>query len=944
VIHAQNIDLLNPLSFTKSHGLPSASVYGICQDGDGRIWVGTQNGLAYLENGTFHKVTNSALPSTIHRIYSIHDSILYVIGILPTAIIKMNTRGEILKEYQLPNGKFHGPLVQFSESEEAIYYSDWGRVIKWTEHSIDTISRINGTILVSMSLTPSNGVLLNKSNGFFTVTDGKEEKLSSHESPISIVSGSGDTLICNSEGIYRFSSSGIDETFHEFSEPMRHQPIIFLEDDDGGLWIAGKSGDLRLVLNDISINLVDLLRIDNVQFTCVFQDAAGNIWCGTNGNGLMLFKKSLFSTPIELFKFRSSNIISVFKPENAPMFVSTLHGLYMQQTSNDWLEMPLAYGEYEQIEVHTGVAFDSFLLFGSNYQADQGFWELKNNSEYTSYLTYAAQLKVFDNTLYVGAWSLFAKIKPHQMKPAIFRAAVLRNPLQPGRTNSICQVDSGIVVGTENSILYLPKDDSIFKPMPTAYSDQRSYNELAKTLDETLWVGSSKGLLKWNGNVWKEVNIPNFKNTKPIHALCIDKLDRMWFGGEDGLYMYYDDDLIHYSDLNGLPSPVIKCIYNGHTDKNDILWIGTAKGLITANITNSPSEYIFQNPIVFEKLSVYNGASFTNPKTLELGSTQNSFEISFSTDQYFAPLPLSYRYRLNGSSNEWQITDQPIASFQSLGPGPYSLEVQAKTPGSLWSESSKLNFTILLPFWKKWEFFLTIALGLTALIAALSVWRVRRIKRLEQRRRKLDQKIVELEYRALSAGMNPHFIFNALNSIQQFIIPLQSREALEYLGDVSNLIRLNMQALGKRVVSLADELNLIELYFRIENHRLQDRLHLKLINKLWSDPKLISIPPLLIQPLVENAIWHGLSLLEKGGEIRITLTETEDFVEIEVSDNGIGLEAAAKNRKKHHESVGLNTTEERLNHHHHKNKFKIEEVLDPKGIVLGTRACFRLYK
>ena len=939
-LRAQKIDLLNPLHFTQDDGLPSASIYGICQDGDGRIWIGTENGLCYLENGSFHKVNNPELPAIIYRVYSTGDSILYVVGDLPPCIIKMTTSGRILSKYRSPDVLF-GPLLQFSASEEAIYFSNWKSIIRWTEEGTDTLGHIIGSNLQSISLTPSGGVLINKMNGLYTLKNGQEKLLSSEQSPISLVSKEGDTLIFNTKGIYRYRH-GQYETVHSRPTSTYHPPANVLRDNTGVFWIGGRNAELYLATEEFGIDLAALSGLSKTQFSAIYQDTDGNVWCGTNGNGLILFKKSLFSMPIELFSFKNTNVINVFSA-GKQTFISNTHGLFVLTSQNQWLEVPITYRRQRQTNIRTGVEFDSTIVIGGLLNMNDGLWPIELHEGLTANFTYATALAVFDNTLFIGCSGHFGQIRAHQMRNCHLRAAVVRNPVpQYSQFKDFCQVDSGVISSTLNSLLYLPKGDSIFQPMPMDYDDTRSYPALGKASDGSLWCASSRGLLRWQDNLWVQVHLPDFDDNQPLRALIIDKQNRIWFGGDRGLYMYQNGQILHYTYTNGLPSSVIKCLY--YEELEDILWVGTTEGIVKADIGNLPSQLRFDQEIVFKNLNVYNGESFSSLSSVNLESNENSFEVEFGPQNHFAPLPITYRYRLNGLANEWKVTTEPWAGFQQLSPGEHILEVQAKTSGSLWSNSGQLNFTILLPFWKKWEFFLGIALVLVALVTTINILRVKRIRRSEENRRKLDQKIVELEYRALSAGMNPHFIFNALNSIQQFIIPLQSREALEYLGDVSNLIRLNMQALGKRVVSLADELNLIELYFRIENHRLQDRLHLKLINKLWSDPKLISIPPLLIQPLVENAIWHGLSLLEKGGEIRITLTETEDFVEIEVSDNGIGLEAAAKNRKKHHESVGLNTTEERLNHHHHKNKFKIEEVLDPKGIVLGTRACFRLYK
>ncbi|MDX1908148.1 MAG: tetratricopeptide repeat protein [Bacteroidia bacterium] len=195
-------------------------------------------------------------------------------------------------------------------------------------------------------------------------------------------------------------------------------------------------------------------------------------------------------------------------------------------------------------------------------------------------------------------------------------------------------------------------------------------------------------------------------------------------------------------------------------------------------------------------------------------------------------------------------------------------------------------------------------------IAAIAMTAIRRRQAEEGRRR------VELEYQVLRAQMNPHFIFNALNSIQGFFSERDFAQGNEFLGEFSQLMRRVLEQSAQPLISLADELETLQLYMRLEQVRLRDKFYFEIRCDDDLDTSMISIPPLLLQPFVENAIWHGLSPKQGPGTLIITCetpAETEDWLRVEITDDGIGLDAARRPVKaQQHTSRGIAITRERL--------------------------------
>jgi LytS/YehU family sensor histidine kinase len=206
----------------------------------------------------------------------------------------------------------------------------------------------------------------------------------------------------------------------------------------------------------------------------------------------------------------------------------------------------------------------------------------------------------------------------------------------------------------------------------------------------------------------------------------------------------------------------------------------------------------------------------------------------------------------------------------------------------------------------------------------------------------VSRKITELEKRALQAQMNPHFIYNCMNSIQQFMVVHDFEGAMKYLTRFSRILRavLNMSAQSR--VSLTDEIKLIEDYLELENMRFPN----KFSYRIDVDPKLnvhtVEIPPFFIQPQVENAIRHGLLRKEGGGELVLRIAQEGTYLKVAVEDNGIGRRASMAVRidETHRESKGLSIVEERLSHLHQANgihPLTITDLYDTANNPAGTR-------
>jgi sensor histidine kinase YesM len=223
-------------------------------------------------------------------------------------------------------------------------------------------------------------------------------------------------------------------------------------------------------------------------------------------------------------------------------------------------------------------------------------------------------------------------------------------------------------------------------------------------------------------------------------------------------------------------------------------------------------------------------------------------------------------------------------------------------------------------------------------------------QKIKQVQTEFEHKIAETEMIALRAQMNPHFIFNCLNSIKLYTLENDSQTASEYLTKFSQLIRLVLENSRSEKVTLQKELETLKLYIDLEAMRFKDKVQYQINVVPHIDQQYIEIPPLLLQPYVENAIWHGLMHKPEGGNITIDISQPEEYLlHIEISDDGIGREMAKEHKSKsatRQKSFGLKMTSERLdaiNHiYHTKTEVKIVDLVDTEGNAAGTKVIIEI--
>lgn len=315
-------------------------------------------------------------------------------------------------------------------------------------------------------------------------------------------------------------------------------------------------------------------------------------------------------------------------------------------------------------------------------------------------------------------------------------------------------------------------------------------------------------------------------------------------------------------------------------------------------------------------------ANYEIQNKVELNYNENSISILYSARGYSSEDTIVFAYKLEGYDADWinasySILDEKMnmAVYPFLMPGTYTFKVKVKKGNEGWQEKqAELAIIIKAAFWQNWWFRVAVVVLLSSLIFLIVRLRVNSVRKKERAKSAYEKDLLELEARALRAQMNPHFIFNCLNSIKSLIQEGQAEKSVIYLTTFSKLIRTLFNNTDKKEITLYDEIETCRFYLQLESMRFDAKFSYKVSVDEHIDLKSVQIPALIIQPFIENAIWHGIMPKAAGGNVSLGVSKKNGHIEIVIEDDGIGREASYQNKSGSlsHQSRGVNLTQARL--------------------------------
>jgi anti-sigma regulatory factor (Ser/Thr protein kinase) len=471
-----------------------------------------------------------------------------------------------------------------------------------------------------------------------------------------------------------------------------------------------------------------------------------------------------------------------------------------------------------------------------------------------------------------------------------------------------------------------------------------------------VYIGSNDGLYRWDkdslfyfGNKYKALSYR-------VNTICNTTEGLMWVGlGSDSLLVLKDDKLIKAIALGDIiPGNVCRSLYSNIAG---IIWLGTNKGLNKIQYRFADGDLSFYNTafglsdgLIGEQvndITIYNDTVYTATtggisylpanlhlpvsdittfitrvsihgrdtlvlKSYTLPYDENDISIYFSGADLTGYYPL-FEYRINEGS--WLKTDKNNIEL-SLAPGRYKIQIRGlKRDGTASSRSETISVYVKTPFWKNGVFWTVVVLALFIISFLMLDTYNKRKRRAEVEKVITEKKLTELEMQALKAQINPHFVFNCLNSIKGFIFDRDYKQADKYLDKFSELMRSTIDNSDAAIISLQNEISYLDNYLQLEKLRFEDKFNYSIEVSAGIDKEKYFVPAMLLQPYVENAIRHGMRFLEnKKGQIDIKIFTENNSLVCEIDDNGIGREKAAALKSNMHieyQGRGMNISRRR---------------------------------
>lgn len=914
IINAIQLKAQQPVSYNYStpEGLPSSEIYDILQDSKGFIWIATDRGVSKYDGYNFkniHSDDSGLVNNTVFLLFEDSKERIWFATITGELSYYENDRvyrysfNAILRKNttRIPRSIFVDKLDNVT-----VGYLNSGIIRIDKNGNSKTINPIpekgafvavaeQNQLFFGSAYNPERVDDLNDSTTFIF-----SDKTVISKKSLAVVPDwqNNITGIKRKNGSYIFHFSGYIAEVSKYGKttftPVKEPLIRLYEGTDSSLFIGTRNNGVRKYLPNQAYNSDKFeVWLNDETVTSILEDSEGGVWVGTLSNGIFYFPQK----NIRSFSFNKQMTITALSAsaDKQGLFIGFNDGTIMK---------------YDSLTPH--------LLF----PADPYISTINVIADLKDELFFSSQLRNFFTDKFGKSLSFVTSNYARSMVTANDTIITIANhhiQYIDAKRKTLFRLDD---INIRGEVLYYDKQN-------------------------TLWVGDHTGLYLYHDTLIRAYPEIDYLNGR-IAAITGD--EQLLYVGTlgNGFVITDDKKTIQLSTQAGLPSNFINCIY---TDGNNI-WLGTNNGLShillgkqTCTVENyftyhglPGNEIIYlqksagllwaatkKNLFCFDpaviKPSIYDvpvfissvdisGAPSSVDTVVKIIYNQFPVRIGYTGLCYRKRGHVNYKYRLRGLNENWHYTKTPYVDFLSLPPGEYDFEVKASNESGKWGNNSAgIHLIIVPPFWDTLWFSLLIYIFSGIIIIVIFLLRIQFIKRRNKSRTDL------MNYRqvAMTMQMNPHFIFNSLNSIQAFILSEEKKPANKYLAKFSRLMRVMLENSKKDFITIKNETQALHLYLELEKLRFKTLFDYSIHVDPSVDCNTTLIPPMLIQPFVENSIKHAFNTdQEKTGVIKISIFPEDNVLLCSIEDNGKGYNMQSDSPDMPHESSGIDITRQRI--------------------------------
>ena len=931
-------------NFDIQSGLPSNTIFEIFEDYKGRIWFSSFTGeISYFFNDSIIQYPyNDKLlshftesPLVIKGSFFVDNDDKITIGFFNQGLFEAHPDGKIVKKY--PGNSYDVLHLIVDNKNEKSYVLTYYQSIseKKSESNFPFLGILKDNELLkqynSDIVIPEMGArscLVKDNNGNYIYAYGRYVYEFSNSALIAkrkiedrIFSLSKDKynnlfVGLKNKGVYVFENMDISkpQKIHYLKDNAISD--VFL-DNEGGYWFATLDDGVFYLSSAFYKTYSISNGLANISTECLVIDKDKDIWVGTNDNYINLIcSDSICKIQISPDK---NVVIKAVCIENNTLWIGTSKFLYY---------LPILY-EQKKVFLKTGRI---------NIQKIQNYSSTKEI------------IKSKNDGIWIGGSRTLRKILN---KKIIFFGERENN--YKIRTEAIFELpNSDLLLGTlqglykfvitdKNNIkgdfIYLGEKNELLKNriLDIVFSDYNNKFCLAT---------KGAGILIYNEDTVMQITTANGLTSNSVTSLfCFNNV--IWAGTNLGLNQITltNKELLSYNiktitAQNGLVSNEVRDIQVS----DSMIYVATKSGLIMFENKEYREEIIFP-PVYITNVSI-KGKDTIVTDVYDLPYNRNSINIDYFGISYRNKGKLIYKHKLIGLDDNWITNTKTQAQYPYLPPGNYIFKVIAKSIDGNWSlNPAEITINISKPYWKTTLFLLAIMLTLSIITWVITYYIIKG----KEKRNNLLKKALTYQQLALSNQMDPHFLSNILNSIQKFIMDNEKILSSKYLSKFSVLMRKILNASKENVISLKNEIELLELYLDFERLRLKNKFNYEFIIDEKIDTEIVSIPIFLIQPLLENSIWHGFTHKEDNCSLSLNIKLVNDMIICEIQDNGIGRAKSKEYRRefrRDHKSTGIINIKKRLEIlsqlENKEVNLKIQDLKDENGVEIGTKVTLFL--
>ena len=931
--------------YDSKEGLAGSTVYFIQQDHEGFLWFGTETGLSRFDGTHFTNFTTTdGLPDNeILKLFV--DSKNRVWAIPFRNSVCYYWKGKI---YNTTNDSVLRKIKIVTEVKSVLEDNQGNILI--VEQFLLHIIKPNGNILTMKTLDNQwfeiYDANLNE-KGSFRVAVGLQQRGAMF---VDIDAGRG-TVIKSSE---KFFPKGTINWFllrRDLAAVRNQDSLLFLSQSQGrvnGLPVPenfiniARVNDSLFVINAASKCILYTLNqnriigefLDGHKVTSVIEDKEKNLWFATMGEGVF----RLGSTAFRDIKFNDDesplSAFSILKVDSS-IYVGTDHSLLWKLNRTGKILNKYKVSTYYQHVRVLSLAQDAEgkLIIGSDF----GIHTLKGPVPGIIYPLAVKNIIVKNGVLYVGsAGGGFALDLQHGQKVA--------TNLWPTRITCLFPHGDHYYLGTLTGLYELNEKGKAVMLGETIKFLRNRISAITKTDDDIYWIATyGEGVVGLKNNkVIMHLNQENGLTSNICRNIFVTG-NVLWIGTDKGLNkVTLNNDkfsIVKLTTADGLGSDIINAVYAD----GPIIYVGTPQGVTFFNENNisqtSDCDLRITAINSSDKVWNYDTTGFLLPHR------DNNIRFEFVGISYRSVGHINYKYRLVGLDSNWKTTSETSLSYPSLPSGNYTLQLAAINKFGVQSETKQVDFSIEGLLEERTWFRVLLFLLSGAFVWLAVILYIRRIRDKEARKGETIKKMTELEQKALKAQMNPHFIFNSLNSIQQYVMEKDTIGANKFITAFSSLIRQTLDFSTRQEITIQEELQYLATYLELEKTRMED----KFVYSIQVGDTVTSggycIPPMILQPYVENSIRHGISYRrDKEGKISIDVRLENGRLICIVEDNGVGRLVAGQFKMRERldrQSRGMSVTADRIEMMNKDARQKIElivqDLIDQNNEPLGTR-------